>query len=168
MCIFFFFQAEDGIRDYKVTGVQTCALPISVDAGMRLFRIGAIDDVWIDADVYEADLARVKVGDPATVTLDFASGHAIVAKVGFVSPSLDAATRAGRVRIVVKNADGALKPGMFATVDLGKTEGTKLQVPSSAVVYTGPRRIVFVDVGDGRFRPTEIHVGAESDGMLEV
>jgi Cu(I)/Ag(I) efflux system membrane fusion protein len=61
-----------------------------------------------------------------------------------------------------------LRPGMYASVQLVSAPTPRLQVPVSAVVYTGPRRLVFVDLGEGRFRPQEIRVGAESDGRYEV
>ncbi|WP_394846807.1 FixH family protein [Pendulispora brunnea] len=140
----------------------------SVEAGMRLFRIAAIDKVWIEADVYEADLANVRVGQPATVTLDYLPGRSYQAKVGYVYPYLESKARTGRVRVVLTNRDLELRPGMYASVSLGADVGKRVQVPAPAVVYTGPRRLVFVDVGEGRLRPQEIHVGAESDGMYEV
>jgi Cu(I)/Ag(I) efflux system membrane fusion protein len=141
----------------------------SVDAGMRVFRIAALRDVWIDADVYEADLARVRVGSTAKVTLDYLASATYDAKVAYVYPLVDPKTRAGRVRVELANGkDLELRPGMFANVDLGADLGARLQVPTSAVVYTGPRRLVFVDLGDGRFKPTEVTLGAEANGMFEV
>jgi Cu(I)/Ag(I) efflux system membrane fusion protein len=140
----------------------------SVDAGMRLYRIASLDKVWIDADVYESDLARVRVGQRATVTLDYLPGYAYEAKVAYVYPYLDPAVRTGRVRLEIANKDLDLRPGMYASVALSSDLGARVQVPAAAVVYTGPRRLVFVDLGDGRFRPTEVQVGTESNGMYEV
>src|SRR5207253_8703368 len=54
------------------------------------------------------------------------------------------------------------------SVELASDMGSRIQVPASAIVYTGPRRLVFVDLGQGRFRPQEVHVGTEADGMYEV
>jgi len=140
----------------------------SVDPGMRLFRIAALDRVWIEADVYEADLGHVRVGQPAKVTLDYLPGHTYEAKVSYVYPYLESKARTGRVRVVIVNRGLELRPGMYASVSLGSDVGTRVQVPAAAVVYTGPRRLVFVDMGQGRLRPQEIHVGAEADGMYEV
>jgi Cu(I)/Ag(I) efflux system membrane fusion protein len=140
----------------------------SVDAGMRLYRIAALNKVWIDTDVYEADVARVRIGQRATVTLDYVPGRAYEAKVSSIVPFLDPASRTGRVRIELGNADLDLRPGMYANVALVSDLGVCVQVPASAVVYTGPRRLVFVDLGEGRFRPTEVQVGIESNGMFEV
>jgi membrane fusion protein, copper/silver efflux system len=139
-----------------------------VDAGMRLFRIAALNKVWVEADVYEADLAHVGVGQPAKVTLDYLPGRAYEAKVSYVYPYLEMGARTGRVRIELANTELELRPGMYASVELASDMGSCVQVPASAIVYTGPRRLVFVDLGEGRFRPQEVHVGTEADGMYEV
>jgi len=140
----------------------------SVQASMRLFRIAALDKVWVEAEVYEEDLTRVHRGQPAKVTLDYVPDHAYDAKVAYVYPSLDSAARSGRVRIELANKQLELRPGMYASVELSSQIGTRLQVPASAVVYTGPRRLVFVDLGAGRFKPQEVRVGTEANGMYEV
>ena len=140
----------------------------SVDAGMRLFRIAALNKVWVEADVYEADLAQVRVGQPAKITLDYLPGQSYDAKVSYVYPYLETGARTGRVRIELANKQLELRPGMYANVELASDKGSRVQVPASAIVYTGPRRLVFVDLGEGRFRPQEVHVGSEADGMFEV
>ncbi|WP_394822808.1 efflux RND transporter periplasmic adaptor subunit [Pendulispora albinea] len=140
----------------------------SIEPGTRVFRIAALDRVWIEANVYEADLVHVRVGQPVEVILDHAPDRTYDAKVASIDPSLDAKARTGRVRVTVANRDLALRPEMYATVELGADMGTRLQVPSAAVVYTGPRRLVFLDRGEGRFEPRAIRIGAEAHGMYEV
>jgi Cu(I)/Ag(I) efflux system membrane fusion protein len=140
----------------------------SVQASMRLFRIAALDKVWVEADVYEEDLSHVRVGQAAKITLDYLPGHTYEAKVAYVYPYLESAARTGRVRIKLENKKLELRPGMYAQVELSTPSGSQLQLPASAVVYTGPRRLVFVDLGDGRFKPQEVRVGAETNGMFEV
>jgi Cu(I)/Ag(I) efflux system membrane fusion protein len=140
----------------------------SVDAGVRLYRIAALTKVWIEAQIYEADLAHVRAGQGASVTLDYLPGRSYDAKVAYVYPYLDPQTRTAQVRLELANKDLDLRPGMYATVSLGADLGPRVQVPSAAIVYTGPRRLVFVDLGQGRFRPQEVSVGAESNGMYEV
>ena len=140
----------------------------SVDAGMRLYRIAALNKVWVEAEVYESDLARVRVGQPATVTLDSLPGRGYQARVAYVYPYLDPAMRTGRVRLEIANKELDLRPGMYASVELAPDLGSRVQVPAAAVVYTGPRRLVFVDLGNGRFRPTEVQIGTEAGGMYEV
>ncbi|MEI9938711.1 MAG: efflux RND transporter periplasmic adaptor subunit [Pseudomonadota bacterium] len=140
----------------------------SVDAGTRLFRIAALNKVWVEADVYEADLAHVRLGQPAKVTLDYLPDRAYDAQVSYVYPYLEAGARTGRVRIELDNRALELRPGMYASVELTTEVASRLLLPASAVVYTGPRRLVFVDLGEGRFRPQEVRVGTEAGGKYEV
>lgn len=140
----------------------------SVQAATRLFRIAALDKVWIEAEVYEADLAHVRAGQRAKVTLDYLPGQAYDAKVAYVYPSLESAARTGRVRVELANKQHELRPGMYASVELTADIGSRVQVPASALVYTGPRRLVFVDLGRGRFKPQEVRVGAQANEMYEV
>jgi Cu(I)/Ag(I) efflux system membrane fusion protein len=140
----------------------------AVDPGMRLFRIAALNRVWVEADVYEGDLAHVRTGQSATVTLDYFPGRSYEAKVAYVYPYLDPKNRTGRVRVELANEELDLRPGMYASVELAADARSKLQVPAAAVVYTGPRRLVFLDLGQGRFKPQEIRVGLQANGMYEV
>jgi Cu(I)/Ag(I) efflux system membrane fusion protein len=140
----------------------------SVEPGMRLFRIGSLSEIWIEADVYEADLAHVRVGQHAAISLDYLEGRTYEARVAYIYPALDPQTRTSRVRLELANRDLELRPGMYATVQLDSDLGMRLQVPASAVVYTGPRRLVFVSLGQGVFRPQPVQIGVESQGMYEV
>ena len=140
----------------------------SFEAGMRLYQIAALNKVWVEADVYEADLPSVHVGQQATVTLDYQPGRTYEAKVSYIYPYLDPAARTGRVRVELANKELELRPGMYASVALTSAAEPRVQVPAAAVVYTGPRRLVFVDLGEGRFRPQEVRLGAEANGMYEV
>jgi Cu(I)/Ag(I) efflux system membrane fusion protein len=140
----------------------------AVEPGMRLFRIAALNDVWVEADVYEGDLGHVRTGQNATVTLDYFPGRSYDAKVAYIYPYLDPKNRTGRVRVELANKKLELRPGMYANVELAADAEPKLQVPAAAVVYTGPRRLVFLDLGQGRFEPREIRVGVQANGMYEV
>jgi RND family efflux transporter MFP subunit len=140
----------------------------SIDPGVRLFRVAALNKVWVEAEVYEGDLGHVLVGQSATVTLDYLPGRSYDATVAYVYPYLDPKNRTGRVRVELANKDLDLRPGMYASVELTADAQPRLQVPAAAVVYTGPRRLVFLDLGQGRFRPQEIRVGLQANGMYEV
>jgi Cu(I)/Ag(I) efflux system membrane fusion protein len=140
----------------------------SIEPGMRLFRIAALNEVWVEADVYEADLAHVRAGQSARVTLDYVPDRSYDAKVAYVYPYLDPKNRTGRVRVALANPDLELRPGMYVNVELAGDATPRPLVPVSAVVYTGPRRLVFVDLGQGRFRPQEIRVGRQANGLFEV
>lgn len=140
----------------------------AVTAGQRLFRIAALDRVWAVADVYEADLAAIQKGMRATVTMSYLPDKRYEGTVSYVYPYLDPASRTGKVRIELPNKGLELKPDMFASVAFQIDLGPRLQVPIDAVVYTGPRRLVFVDIGEGRLRPEEVVLGVRSDDKIEV
>lgn len=139
-----------------------------VEAGRRLFRVAPLDRVWVEADLYEADLDLVKEGQAVTVRLAQREGPLLAGTVSFLAPTLDERTRARRARVEVDNPDRALLPGMAADVVVALDLGERLQVPESAVVYTGPRRLVFVDEGSGRLRPQQVEVGARTATHVEV
>jgi Cu(I)/Ag(I) efflux system membrane fusion protein len=140
----------------------------AVHAGDRVFRIAALDRIWVEADVFEADLARLAPGQAATVTLSYLPGRTYDGKVTFIYPYLDPATRTARVRVELPNAARDLKPDMFATVTFHLGMGDRLQIPVAAVLYDGPRRVVLVDRGGGRIAPRDVTLGAQSGDRVEV
>ncbi|HYO13088.1 MAG TPA: efflux RND transporter periplasmic adaptor subunit [Thermoanaerobaculia bacterium] len=144
----------------------------AVQPGMRLFRIAALDSVWVEAEVYESELPRVRTGQRAVITLPYQPGEELRGRVSLVYPALNPETRTGRVRIEVPNRTGAggpvLKPEMYADVVLQAPDREVLAVPASAVLYTGPRRLVFLDLGEGRFRQQEVRLGTKVGDAFEV
>lgn len=140
----------------------------AVMPGTKLYRIAAVDRVWVEAQVFEADLPFVSVGTPVEVTLPFVPGRVFTGKVAYVYPALQGSTRTGQLRIELSNREGLLKPQMYADVTFRIDRGVKLTVPTSAIIYTGPRRLVFVDLGEGRLRPREVKLGLRSEDGYEV
>ncbi|HEX2692175.1 MAG TPA: efflux RND transporter periplasmic adaptor subunit [Kofleriaceae bacterium] len=140
----------------------------AVTMGQRLFRIADLADIWVEADLYESDLPRITKGLPASITLDYLPGKTFDGKVAFIYPYLDPGSRTGRVRIALPNKAMELKPDMYATVMFKLPLGPRLVVPISAVVYTGPRRLVFVDLGNGALQPKEVMIGARSGNVVEI
>lgn len=139
-----------------------------VEQGMSLLRIADLTEVWVDAQIYESDLPLVKLGQPVLVTLPFVPGKRFEGSVGYIHPRLDPQTRTVRVRVVLDNSELALRPGMYADVKIDVDLGERLVIPQEAVVYSGTRRMVFVDLGEGRLQPKEIEVGVRAKGMIEV
>ena len=138
-------------------------------AGEALFRIADLSRVWIIADLYEQDLARVQVGQGAQVVLDAWPGRSITARVGYLYPTLDTATRSTGVRLELDNAEGLLRPGMFAQVALAVGDAApKTVVPVSAIIDDGERRVVLRALGEGRFRPQAVKLGARGREWAEV
>ncbi len=139
-----------------------------VQAGQLLYEIAALDTVWVEAEVYEGDLHYVAEGQRVHVTLPYRPGRSFEGRVSYVYPYLDEDTRAGRIRVELSNTELELRPGMYGNVSLEVDLGERTQVPASAVVYTGPRRLVFLDLGEGRLRPQEVELGAKSGAYYEV
>lgn len=134
----------------------------------RLFRIAAIDRVWVEAEVYESELPLVEVGQRATVTLPYAPGQVFTGKVSFIYPFLQGATRTGTIRVELPNPELVLKPDMYANVTIGRDLGDRLTVPEQAILYAGERSFVFLDLGDGRLRPKQVKTGLVTDDRIEV
>lgn len=138
-------------------------------AGEALFRIADLSRVWIVADIHEQDLARVRPGQSAQVTLDAHPGRSFEARVAYLYPTLDAATRSTRVRLELANPEGALRPGMFARVVLAAGDArAQAVVPVSAVIDDGERQVVLRALGDGRFRPQPVRLGQRGRDVVEV
>ncbi len=115
---------------------------------VELFTVGASDRLWVLADVYETDLPRVKVGAPVTVRVVSWPDRAFEGRIDWISGAVDPVSRTTKVRSVLENPEGALKPEMFATVVL-KTPGRKtLAIPRSALFRMEDATVVFVRTGN--------------------
>lgn len=138
-------------------------------ADMLLLRIVDLGELWLDAQVAEGDLAGLAPGQPATATFAAVPGER-AGDVVFVAPVVDPTTRTAAVRLALANADGALRPGMFARVALPRRlAADAVLVPAEAVLDTGHRRVAWLALGSGRFALREIILGAAGDaGMVQV
>ncbi len=153
------------------SGVVTDKMAVEgmyVKPGMRLYQIAKLDAVWVYADVYEYELPFVREGQRATMSLSYLPGQTFRGAVDYIYPYLDPKTRTAKVRLKVPNPRMSLRPDMYADVTLGLDAGEQLAVPESAVLFSGKRRIVFVDVGDGRFQPREVQLGARMEDDYHV
>lgn len=136
--------------------------------GERLLTIADLSRVWVEAEVFEADLELVKTGMPATIALPYLPGRTYPATVEYVYPYLQSDSRTGRVRLSLDNPGGILKPDMYAEVSLQADIGPRLSVPETAVIVAGESRIVFVDLGAGRLKPRHVRTGRRAEGFVEV
>jgi len=139
-----------------------------ITAGEPMFEIAALDRVWVMADVYESELAFVRLGALATVTLSYQPGRTFTGKVAFITPTVDPMTRTAKVRIEVDNRDASLKPEMFAEVVIQEPAPAVTVVPESAVLATGTRSVLFVVKNDGTFEPREVETGVKSEHFIEI
>jgi Cu(I)/Ag(I) efflux system membrane fusion protein len=140
----------------------------AVEPGVRLYRIAALDRVWVEAEVDESELSLVRTGQPVSVVVPSLPGRPFQGSVSFVAPVLDPTTRTGRARIELANADLALRPDTYAEVRIVHDLGERLVVPEEAVLYAGERRFVFVELGGGRFVPREVRIGLSAGERVEV
>ncbi len=137
-------------------------------AGQTLYKIAPIHPVWVIASVYPYELSFVRNGMTAAVLSPFLPERSRQGKVSYIDPYLNPETRTAQVRVIVPNSRGDLKPDMFVDVVLSASLGKRLAVPESAVLYAGDRRVVFVDLGDGRFAPRPVTLGAKAGDAYEV
>jgi Cu(I)/Ag(I) efflux system membrane fusion protein len=139
-----------------------------VSPGDKIFDIVDLSTVWVLADLYENEIPLVSVGQPAKITVSSLPGEVLTSKVDFIYPFLIGQTRTARARFVLPNKDTKLKPQMFTDVEIEVDLGTRLAIPRDAVLETGRRQIVYVDVGDGFFQPRQVRLGSRGDQMVEV
>src|SRR5260370_19730223 len=124
----------------------------------ELYAISDLSRVGIMEDVFEADIAKIHVGQTAVVSQSY-GGLSLPAKVTYIQPQLDPATRSLKVRLEAVNANLRLKPDLFVDVEFRIGVGGRMTVPADAVVNTGLRKTGFVDRGNRNLEPPQVHAG---------
>ena len=141
---------------------------LAVDPMTALYVIADLERVWVLADVQERDLAQVKLGQEARLTIDALPGKKLAGRVAFISATIGEATRTAKARIELDNAAGILKPGLYATVTIDVDLGEGIAIPEDAIIDTGERKIVFVSHDGGHFEPRAVEVGISLEGLVQV
>ena len=143
---------------------------VFVESGTDLYRIADLSRVWVLAHVYEYELPYVKIGQSADIELSYFPGQMLHGEVSYIYPYLSGMTRDVTVRIELPNPDFKLNPGMYANVNIASLlPGKRTVVPEEAVIHSGKREIVFVDVGEGKYSPREVVTGATGEGnVIEI
>ena len=162
---------KDLVLPSPVSGVvlKKDALPgMAITAGMPLYTIADLSTVWALADVYQSEMPAVSTGSPTQVSTSFLPGETARGRVDFVYPTLSEETRTVKVRIVIPNPKGLLKPGMYVRVSLAGKSREVLAVPRSALIQTGERQIAFVEQSAGVFAPREVKTGTPGKDFVEV
>lgn len=137
--------------------------------GDALYQVVDLSSVWVIADIFEQDIGMVKSGAKAKVIINAYPDKVFQGAVTYVYPTLKAETRTVQVRVELRNPGLLLKPGMFAQVELAvPARSNTVTVPVSAVIDSGIRRIVLIQLKEGRFEPREVKLGARSDDYVEV
>lgn len=154
----------------RTSGVVTAigARPgAQVGLGQSIVTIQGLSRVLVIADVPEASLGNIRVGQPVEITFPAYSGDVRQGRVDYIFPSLNTQSRTAQVRITIPNPGGRLKSGMFANVALQGAGGMAIVVPSEAVIDTGRRQLVVVKRG-GSFLPQEVRIGRDYDQWTEI
>lgn len=138
------------------------------EAGETLFRIADTSTVWVIAEVPESALMDITTGAEVRVSFQGLAGAPMTGTIDTIYPELDMMTRTAKLRIELPNLDGRLRPNMFADVEIMLGQMPVVQVPEGAVIDTGDRQVVILDLGEGRFRPEPVTVGRRGGGMIEI
>jgi Cu(I)/Ag(I) efflux system membrane fusion protein/cobalt-zinc-cadmium efflux system membrane fusion protein len=139
-----------------------------VEPSTKLYTLADLSQVWVNAQVFQNDVGRLKRGDSSAITVDAYPGRSFHGRVEEILPQIDMTTRTVKVRLAVNNPGVTLKPGMFVNVDLKSGLGRQLVVPASAVFQTGTRQIVFIDHGNGSLEPKDVSLGARVEDDFVV
>ncbi len=138
-------------------------------AGDALYTVADLSTIWVEGEVFEQDLASVRLGQMVHTDFDALPGRHLMGRISYIYPTLDAQTRTVRARVVLPNPGLQLKPGMYATIRITATSGTRvLTVPRAAVLSTGERSIVFVRDTSGHLTPREVAVGGSNETRIEI
>lgn len=140
-----------------------------LEAGAMPYEITDLGRVWVLADAYERELARIELGMAATFSAAAFPGRRFAGRVSFVDPVLDPATRTVKLRLELANPDGALRPAMFGEVELASAPRQVLRIPTDAVLDAGEGEwVAFVDLGEGRFAPRRVELGEQARDYSEL
>jgi RND family efflux transporter MFP subunit len=139
-----------------------------IEADTSLLDLADLSRVWVLASVYEYELPFVREGQEAAMSLSYLPGRTFKGRVSLVYPTLEGSTRTVQVRLEFDNPNLDLKPEMFADVLIESDLGARLQVPTTAIVASGERNLVFVARGEGRFEPRLVTVGLRLPESVEI
>ncbi len=140
-----------------------------ITAGKPAMQITNLDKVWLIADVFEADMTEVHIGAKATATSDATGDAVFESTVDHIYPDLNKMTRTNPVRILLDNADGRLRPGMYMRTRISRPMiEDALVVPATALIRLGSSDHVMLAEGDGKFRPAQVIVGETVGGRVQI
>ena len=141
----------------------------TVDAGRSVFTVADLTQVWVQAEVYEKDLGRIRVGQSAFITVDTYPGHPFEGKVSYIGDALDPQTRTARVRCEVSNHDLRLKTDMFANIELPtKFSKQAIAVPSASLQVVEGKNVVFIRHSQTQFEKREVERGVTVNQQTEI
>jgi Cu(I)/Ag(I) efflux system membrane fusion protein/cobalt-zinc-cadmium efflux system membrane fusion protein len=142
---------------------------MSVRPGMEVYHIADLRSLWLSVEIFEHQMAKIDIGSVAEIELTYFPGEVFRGTVRYIEPEFSEATRTLQMKIEVPNADSRLRSGMFGTVRFQPTAAQQaLVVPTQAILRTGQRSLVIIDLGGGSFEPQEVLTGHEGGGYVEI
>lgn len=137
-------------------------------AGDVLFKLVDLSKVWLQAEVAEQDQAGLHIGQGVAIKIDAYPNENWHGKISFIAPLLNEKTRTVRVRVELANPQARLRPGMFASLAIADKLKAQLLIPLSAVIDSGTRQTILVQVATGRFQARAVQLGARNDEHVTV
>lgn len=153
-----------GISDVQVDELAKSGKP---EVGLLLAQ-GKGQKLWLYADVYEYDLSLVRVGQTVEAVSSSLPGQRFTGRIKAIDPTINPKTRSVRIRVLLHDSKGLLRPGMYLNARIQVDLGERLAIPIEAVMDTGVRQIVFVDEGNGYLMPREMRLGVRAEDYVEV
>ena len=147
---------------------KMAVLGMKIMPGEKLFDVADFSTLWIIADIYEYDLPYIKAGQEAKITLSYVAEKEMSSRIDYIYPVISGDTRTAKVRLSVSNPNGQLKAQMYTNIEISIDLGKRVTIPESAVIDTGEKQVVYVDLGGGAFEPREVLLGLRTDGYAEV
>ena len=134
-----------------------------------MFLISDLSSVWVMADVYESNLSHIRVGAPVQVSVPAFPDRYFPARISFINPTVDAASRTVRVRCSMANPHGMFKPDMFAKIKIGAAvPQSVVSVPSSAVIVQSDSSVAFIEEAPGKYRKQIVKTGKDEQGYTVI
>ena len=142
---------------------------MAIRPGMEALHVADLSNLWLTVEIYEDQLPWMGEGAAAEITFDYLPGEQFTGRVRYIEPEVAPSTRTVKLTLEVPNRDRRLRVGMYATVGFRPVIARDaVVVPSQAVIRSGQRDVVVLALGNGRFAPREITLGAQSDGFMQV
>lgn len=160
-----FFAPNSGVVDHLKVREGFFISP-----SQTIMSIGSLDEVWVDAEVFERQAPFVQPDAPVTMTLNYLPGNTWHGAVDYIYPIVDEKNRTIRVRMRFINKSGELKPNMFAEILIhgGKQKNDSLLAPKEALIRTGTMNRLVLALGDGRFKSVVVKTGRSDDNNIEI
>lgn len=158
-----FYAETDGIVSHLMVNQGSYLKP-----GMQIATIQDYSSVWIEVSVAEKDLQFLAKDSEATVTFPNLGGIEPTARIDYIYPTIDEDSRTGKIRLVLENTDGALKPGAYADVNFETNIDKRLSIPSEAILKSSEGDFVVIALGGGKFQPQAVQTGIRNKGRTEI